>query len=84
MVIKTLDPDLYSDSLEMLHPDLMNPEFGSTTLKAYLDRKEVRRQAENVGSNESSVSDPDPDDKISFFFLPFNSKPLQLYTYFAF
>ncbi len=56
----------------MLHPDLMNPEFGSTTLQAYLDRKEVRRQAEKVGSTESSVSDPDPDDKISFFFLPVN------------
>jgi hypothetical protein len=68
----------------MLHPNLMNPEFGSTTLQAYLDRKEVRRKAENVGRTESSVSDPDPDEKISFFFLPFNSKPLQLCSYFAF
>ncbi len=68
----------------MQHPDLMNPEFGSSTLQAYLDRKEVRRQVEKVGSTESSVSDPDPDDKISFFFLPFDSKPLQLYSYFAF
>jgi hypothetical protein len=68
----------------MLHPDLMSPESGSTTLQAYLDRKEVRRQAEKVGSTESSVSDPDPDDKISFFFLPFNSKPLQLCSYFVF
>jgi hypothetical protein len=68
----------------MLHPDLMNPGFGSKTLQAYLDRKEVMRQAEKVGSTERSVSDPDPDDKISFFFLPFNSKPLQLCPYFAF
>ncbi len=58
----------------MLDPDTdsMSPESGSTTLQAYLDRKEVMRQAEKVGSTESSVSDLDPDDIISFFFLPVN------------